>query len=224
MRRTPFILFASAGVCWTAGQAVIPDVGLTTAERYDAVSGSRAAESASAALLVGAGILLVLAAFMTARHTAPLGGRGARLVTVGAALTGLGGVWLAAGRGAFNLFFLRLLGDGVPRDVALRILDDAGSPAFLVLVLTLPCLLIGPLLLALGLRRARHAGWLPVACWVLGIGTFIATEFSFKLGEIAGIGLGSLGLALMGFAIGGETTTGNADDSEVTARSRVMNR
>ena len=56
------------------------------------------------------------------------------------------------------------------------------------------------MLLALGLRRAGLAGWLPLVAWVVGIGAFLATEFTIKAGEIAGIGLAAVALTLIGWS------------------------
>lgn len=198
--RHPALLLGTAGLAWLCGQAVLPDMGLQTAERYDAVVDARALEAWSAGLLVVAGCLLVLGALTVARALADLSGRGSGLVRIGVPMLALGGVWLVAGRAAFNMVFLRVTDADVPRDVALAMLDDGGGPEFLPLVLTLICLLVGPGLLALGLRRADLAGWTPLVVWVLGTGLFLATEFTVKAGEIVGIGLAALALTLIGRA------------------------
>ena len=114
----------------------------------------------------------------------------------------LGGIWLAAGRAAFNLEFATLVDSSVPRDTAIDLLDASSGPAFLPLLLTLPCLLVGPILMAVGLRRAGLTGWLPLVLWIAGIGTFVATEFVVKAAETAGIAVAALALALLGAAAG----------------------
>lgn len=213
--RAPFLLLAGAGVAWLLGQAVLPDMGLETPERYDAVAAARGLEAWSAGLLVVAGCLLVLGALSLSRALGAYldaGGRGARLLRIGTPLLALGGVWLVAGRAAFNMVFLRVTGPEVPRDTAIRVLDDGGGWEFLPLVLTLPCLLLGPVLLALGLRRAGLTsagvlGWVPLAAWVVGIVVFLGTEFTVKAGEVAGIGLAAVGLALVGWAAGSASRT-----------------
>ncbi|WP_324274001.1 hypothetical protein [Blastococcus brunescens] len=91
------VLLLLGGVAWTAGQAVLPDMGMAWSARLDAVADARGAQSLSAGLFVVAGILLVAAAVAAARLA--IGGRGARLVRVGTVLLGLGGIWLTAGRG-----------------------------------------------------------------------------------------------------------------------------
>lgn len=200
-KHAPSILLGGAGLSWLAGQAVLPDRGLTTAERYEAVVGSQPAEAWSAALLVVAGCLMVLGAVSTARATSAIGGRGARLTRWGTAMLALGGMWLVGGRAAFNMVFLRVTDDAVPREVALSVLDDPGGFEFLPLVLTLPCLLLGPVLLAVGLRRAEVARWTPLMVWVVGIATFVITEFATKIGEVVGIGLAAAALLMIGLAV-----------------------
>lgn len=196
--RSPATLLGAGGVAWMLGQALLPDMGLQTPERYDAVAGARGLEAWSAGLLVVGGCLLVLGAIALSRALVDVRGRGSRLTSIGAAMTALGGVWLVAGRAAFNMLFLRVTDESVPREVAIAILDDGGGPEFVPLVLTLVCLLVGPVLVALGLRRAGLAGWLPLALWVLGIAVFLASEFTFKAGEVAGIGIAALALGLIG--------------------------
>lgn len=198
--RSPALLLGGGGLAWLLGQSVLPDMGPTTADRYDAVAGSRVPEAWSAGLLVVAGCLLVLGALAVSRDRGSVRGRGSGLVTTGSSLLALGGVWLVAGRAAFNMVFLRVTDDAVPRDVAIAVLDNGGGPEFVPLVLTLPCLLVGPVLLALGLRSAGRTGWVPLVAWVTGIGVFLASEFTVKAGEVAGMTLAATGLVLIGWA------------------------
>lgn len=213
MRRTCTILLGAAGACWAAGQAVLPDMGLETAERYDAVSAQRGLEAASAGLLVLAAVFLVAGALVVATR-APR----TRLVRVGTLLTALGALWLVGGRAAFNLMFYRLTGPDVPREAALTVLDSPSGTGFVPLVLMLPALLLGPLLLAVGLRRAGLAGWAPLVLWVAGIGIFLAAEFTLKAGEVVGVGLAGTALALTGRAVDGHQAVGQ--EPAVTAGGR----
>lgn len=195
-RSTPWPLvlpLGVAGACWTAGQALLPDTGLEWAERYDAVAGSRGAQAASTVLLFLAGAALVVAALGLARSLGP----GRRAVTVGTVLLGLGGVWLCAGRAAFNLQFLAATAPEVPREQGLAVLESS-SPAFAVFPLTLLALLLGPVVLGVAVRRTT---WLPLLLWVLGIALFVMTEFQVKAGEVIGIGLASAALVLLGLAL-----------------------
>ena len=102
-------------------------MGLQTSERYEAVANARDLEALSAGLLVIAGCLLVLGALALTRTLVDLRGPGARLVRAGTPMLALGGVWLVAGRAAFNMVFLRVTTDDVPRTVAISMLDAGGG-------------------------------------------------------------------------------------------------
>lgn len=199
---------ALAGLAWTAGQAVQPDIGLEPAERYDHVVDARALESISGGLLLLAGVLLVVSGLFATRRLVELApGRGGRLLTIGTTMLALGGIWLAAGRGAFNLNFVRVTSPEINRDTAITILEGEQGIGFVPMLLTLPCLLLGPILLAIGLRRAGLSNWLPLALWVVGIGVFLGTEFTIKAGEIVGIGIAACALAAIGRALDSEPAT-----------------
>ena len=71
--RSPVILLCAGGLTWLLGQAVLPDMGLQTPERYDAVANARNLEALSAGLLVIAGCLLVLGALLFYVSDAVLG-------------------------------------------------------------------------------------------------------------------------------------------------------
>ncbi|WP_346619741.1 hypothetical protein [Blastococcus montanus] len=203
MKRSPLpVLLFLAGAAWTAGQAVLPDMGMEWGPRLAAVAGARPAQALSAGLFVVAGALLVTAAVVAARR--PLPGRGAGTVRTGLVLLALGGIWLAAGRGAFNLQMYRLTDPAVPAAPAADVLAADIGPGFVPLVLALPALLVAPVVLAAGAWRSGAAGRLPVlalAAWVLGIGGFMASEFSVKAGEVAGLLVASVGLVLVAVAV-----------------------
>lgn len=195
--------FSLAGLSWTLGQGVLPDMGADTASRYDAVAAAPTLESLSAALLVVAGVFLVLGSMAAVHRIATwTGTKGRRVMLAGTALTGLGGLWLVGGRAAFNLLFMRVVEtESLTRATAVELLDSSGGPGFVPLVLMLPCLLLGPVHLAVGLKRADLAGWLPLAAWLIGIATFLSTEFQVKTAETAGIAIASVGLALAARAL-----------------------
>ena len=195
--------FSLAGLSWTLGQGVLPDMGAETGSRYDAVAAASTLESLSAGLLVLAGVFLVLGSMVAVHRLAAWAGTtGRRLMLAGTALTGLGGLWLVGGRAAFNLMFVRVVDtESLPRETAIALLDSSGGPGFAPLVLMLPCLLLGPVLLTVGLKRAGLAGWLPLPAWLLGIATFLGTEFQIKAAETAGIAIASLALVLAARAL-----------------------
>jgi hypothetical protein len=120
-------------------------------------------------------------------------------MAVGVRMTALGGMWLAAGRAMFNLQFLTFT--NIPRETALLLLEASPSPALIPLALTLPCLLLGPVFVGVGIVRARTGSWLIVALWALGIGMFVATEFRIKVTEVAGIAVAAAALTMMGRAL-----------------------
>ncbi|MGY2128911.1 hypothetical protein [Blastococcus sp. SYSU DS0617] len=196
------VLLLLAGAAWTAGQAVLPDMGTAWSDRLAAVADDRPMQAVATALFVLAGALLVSAAVVAGGLRAF--GRGGGAVRAGTVMLALGGVWLAAGRGAFNLRMYQLTDPAVSRDAAETVVGVDVGVGFLPLVLTLPALLLGPVVLAAGLLRARQAGMLPwaaLACWLLGIGAFVATEFTVKATEIAGIAVATVGLVLLGRAL-----------------------
>lgn len=194
--------YALAALSWTLGQGILPDMGTDTSARLDSVAAAPTLESISAGLLVLAGACLVLGAIAGAYRLATEGGPPRALMLAGCALTGLGGLWLVGGRGAFNLMFVRVVqAESVARDGAVELLDSSGGVGFVPLLLMLPCLLIGPVLLAIGLKRAGLASWLPLAAWVAGIAVFLGTEFVIKAGEVAGIALAGVALVLLGRAV-----------------------
>ena len=156
--------FSLAGLSWTLGQGVLPDMGTDTGSRYDAVDAASTLQSLSAALLVLAGVFLVLGSMAAVHRLAAwTGTTGRRLMLAGTALTGLGGLWLVGGRAAFNLMFVRLVEtESLSRGTAIALLESSGGTGFVPLVLMLPCLLLGPVLLAVGLKRSGLAGWPPL--------------------------------------------------------------
>jgi hypothetical protein len=203
VKRSPLpVLMLVAGLAWTAGQALLPDMGLEWEPRLAAVAEARGAQALSTGLFVLAGILLVAAAITAAQ--ARTAGRGARAITAGTLLLGIGGIWLAAGRGAFNMQMYRLTDPAVAPDTALDVAAADVGLGFVPLLLALPALLLGPVVLAVGARRAGLAGrlpWMALGCWVLGVATFMASEFTVKAGEVAGIAVATLGLTLLGAAL-----------------------
>lgn len=210
------VLLVLAGLAWTSAQALLPDMGLEWADRLSAVADARDQQAAATALLILAGSLLVLAAIALARISVT--GPGARLLRTGTMLLGLGGVWLVAGRGAFSMVMLRATAAEVDRDAVLAMLSGGDGPEYLALLPTLPALLVGPVLLAIGIRRARRGSWFPLICWVAGIGTFVGSEFTSKLGETLGIAVASAGLVLIGRALSAQAAPADAPGDRTLAR------
>jgi hypothetical protein len=181
-------------VAWTAGQALLPDLGRSFDERVVAVAASRGLQQLATVLLFVAGVSFVVAA--TSLRTRATSAVRARLAAVGAVALGLGGVWLTAGRAAFNLQLLKATSDGVDPAAGLAVLEGSEGFGFAPFPLTLVALLVAPVLLALAHGTGWRTRWLPVALWVAGIGTFLAGEFASKPLEIVGIATATAGLVV----------------------------
>lgn len=167
---TPF-LFGAAGVLLAVGEAVdVQSVGTTAraqVQHYLAAPGLL--DVAAACFFVGA-IVLVLA---VASASADVVGRGGTASRIGLGMIGAGAVWYAASRGASDV-----------EDAQLRHLPTATQIAALstdpgwVSNLDLPVMLawlLGPVVLWIGLRRARRASWVLLAVYVVAV----AVEFAF---------------------------------------------
>jgi hypothetical protein len=193
---------ALAAATWTGGQALLPDMGSSLGSRIEAVSAARSAEQAATVLLFLAGVALVVGA-TALRRSAPFAER-PRLAGVGAIALGLGGVWLCTGRAAFNLQMIKATDPDVTPSNAVDVLSASEGWAFAPFPLTLLALLLAPVLLSL----STSAGWLsrglPVILWVVGMGVFVATEFTVKVGEVAGVAIAGIGLVLAGVALSRE--------------------
>lgn len=198
-RFTPGLLPLMGGaVAWVVGQALLPDMGLEFEERLPAVAAARGAEELATALLFVAGTLFVVAATALRRRTS--GSARPRLASAGAVALGLGGVWLCAGRAAFNLQMLKATAGGVDPAAGLSVVSASEGLGFAPFPLTLLALLAAPIMLAMAAPGGRHAAWLPLALWVIGIAAFMAGEFTMKPAEIAGITIANIGLVLAGAA------------------------
>lgn len=183
---------------WVSGQAVLPDMGLEWEQRLAAVAAARGAQELATVLLFVAGVLFVVAA--TALRTRTVDSPRPRLAAAGAVALGLGGVWLCAGRAAFNLQLLKATADGVDPASGLALLSASEGLGFVPFPLTLLALLSAPILLAAAAGGRVRTTWLPLGLWVIGIGAFMAAEFTNKPLEIAGIATANVGLVLAGAA------------------------
>jgi hypothetical protein len=196
--RTGGMLLIAAAATLLAAELVRAD---HSQERYAAqladVSAHRGPELLSAALFVVGGIMLVLAAIGLAGIVPA--GRGRTLVQVGAALLGIGGLWMAAGRAMFEAIVYALAAANTAASAASldRIGNSAGTAIFIPLLLAFAA---GPVVLSIGLGRAGIASrWLG-AVWFGGLVVFLATETS-KLGNLVGFGTMMAVLAVIGLAI-----------------------
>jgi hypothetical protein len=187
---------ASTGLLWTLAIAVQPDSGSTARERYGHIAAHPSLEGLSGLMFYGVAALLVLSG--VAVCTTRLSGRGARTIAVGGVLVGLSSLWLAAVYAAFNLLTVQLVQVKVPTTFAYQLINGGADPWQQFLDVALLCVLAGPAVLAIGLRRAGQVSWLPVALWVVGILAYAGTEFVFKPGQIVAMLVCTVALYLMG--------------------------
>lgn len=196
--RTGGLLLTVAAPALLAAELVRSD---HSQERYAAqladVSAHRGPELLSAGLFVIGGILLVLAAIGLAGVVRE--GPGRTLVQIGAALLGIGGLWMAAGRAMFEAIVYALAATDTPASAASldQIGNSAGTAIFIPLLLAL---VAGPIALTLGLGRAGIAPRRLAAIWLAGLLVFLATETS-KLGNLIGFGTMMAVLVVCGLAV-----------------------
>lgn len=190
------VSFLGAGAAWTAAEAVLPDYGTTAAARYAHIAAAPGREGLAGALLGISAVLFVLAA-LGAMPRRPLG-RGRRPAAVGVALLGLAGVWFAGGLAAFDVTAVQVVGSSVPADAGRFLIGTDYGSAFLPLDLTLLGLFVGPVVLGVGLRRARQVTWLPVVLWVAGLAVYVAFEWRSRAAELAGVVAMTAALTLLG--------------------------
>ena len=195
--RTGGLLLIAAAPVLLAAELVRAD---HSQERYAAqladVTAHRAPELVSAVLFLIGGVLLVLASIGLAHLVTE--GRGRALVQAGAALVGIGGLWMAAGRAMFEAIVYALAATDTPSSAAAldRIGNSAATAVFIPLLLAL---VAGPILLTLGLGRTGVVPrWLG-AVWFAGLIIFLGTETS-KLGNLVGFGAMMAVLAVCGLA------------------------
>jgi hypothetical protein len=202
---------AGTGLLWTLAITLQPDAGSTPRQRWDHIAAHPSLEGLSGLMFYGVAALLVLSGIAVC--TARISGRGSRAVTVGGVLVGLASLWLAAVYAAFNLLTVQLLQVKVPTAFAHKIIDGEADPWQHYFDLALLCVLVGPVVLAVGLRRAGLVSWLPLVLWVVGILTYAGTEFVFKPGQDAAMLVCTIGLLLMGRALDGAQVGEPADEA-----------
>jgi hypothetical protein len=193
-------LLAATGLTYAAAEACSRDVSVMTAsDRYTQVATHLGLERLSAALFMVCSVLIVASVFALARHAVT--GRGSRLIDVGALMFGAGAAWVAAGRAAWNLELVTLLGHGVPHQVGILLVDASPGWAWVAFDGSLLLFLVGPVLMTVGVARAGLTSWLPLVVYVVGAVLSAALEFHSGLG--ATVGAVAIGIAwtLIGHAL-----------------------
>jgi hypothetical protein len=192
-------LFVAAGATWTAAEIVLPDYGTTAAARYQHIAAAPGREGTAGALLAVTAVLFVLAALAAIRRLPA--GRGRRFAAVGVSLLGISGVWFAGGLAAFDVTAVQFTDGKVPASAGQFLIGtDYGLP-FLPLDLTLLCLLVGPVVLSIGLIRARRVSALPLVLWVAGLALYIAFEWRHRSAELIAVVTVTAALTLLGRAL-----------------------
>jgi hypothetical protein len=192
-------LFLAAGATWTAAEVVLPDYGTTAAARYHHIAAAPGREGAAGGLLAVTAILFVLAALAAIRRLPAA--RGRRFAAVGVALLGVSGVWFAGGLAAFDVTAVQFTDDRVPASAGQFLIGtDYGLP-FVPLDLTLLCLLVGPVVLSIGLMRARRVSALPLVLWVAGLVLYIAFEWRHRSAELVAVVAVTVALTMLGRAL-----------------------
>jgi hypothetical protein len=216
--RTGATLLVAAAPTLLAAELVRSD---HSQERYSAqladVAAHRTPELVSALLFVVGGVLLVLAAIGLAQLARP--GRGGRLVQVGAALLGVSGLWMAAGRAMFEGIVYALAATDTSASAASleQIGNSAGTAIFIPLLLSL---IAGPIVLALGLGRMGVAPRWLAAVWFAGLIVFLGTETS-KLGNLIGFGTMMGVLVALGLAVRNQAAVKSGSSHSTTPSAIV---
>ena len=170
------------------------------------VANARTPELLAAALFLLGGLLLVPAAIGLASAAS---GRGSRLIKLGSVLFGVSAIWMSAGRAMFALMLYTLTQPGFARDTAVRALTQIGNAsAFAIFLLPLLALLLAPIVLGLGLWRARLAPWWPVAVWPIATGAFLALEKN-PLGDVVTFSVMMIVIAVIGLTASRSATVLN---------------
>jgi hypothetical protein len=188
-------LFAAAGVGLLAGQALLPISPSDTAGQIAVAAAHREAELGSAVAFLAAGALLVLGALASNRIELA---RGRALTRVGLIVTGVGALWPVAGRATFNAILVALTGKGHGGSSVTALHAIGTSGAFAVFLPALLAFFIGPVLLALGLRRAGALPIWPSILWVVGVVTVNAAENQSRAAATIGMALVATALAWIG--------------------------
>ena len=216
--RTGGLLLTAAAPTLLAAELVRSD---HSQERYAAqladVSAHRGPELLSAGLFVIGGILLVLSAIGLAGVVRE--GRGRTLVQAGAALLGIGGLWMAAGRAMFEGIVYALASTDTSASAASleQIGNSAGTAIFIPLLLSL---IAGPIVLAFGLGRMGVAPRWLAAVWFAGLIVFLGTETS-KLGNLIGFGTMMGVLVALGLAVRNQAAVKSGSSHSTTPSAIV---
>ncbi|MGZ4594202.1 MAG: hypothetical protein ACXV3C_10055 [Actinomycetes bacterium] len=176
-------LVVTASVGFWLAIVLTPGRAEDAAELYTQVAGARGRELAGAWLFVLAGAALLLGCALLLQRSVD------RTATVGLLMLLVGSIWPVA-RGVTNAVAVAALDAhvGPARFDALL-----GSSAWAPLLVFLPVFLLAPVVLGVGLWRARRSSPLPTVLWLVGAVTYVATETS-QAPAAAGFAVAAAGL------------------------------
>ncbi|WP_375399960.1 hypothetical protein [uncultured Amnibacterium sp.] len=170
--RTP-VIFGAAAVSIAVGELTdVQSVGFTaTAQVRNYLAAPALLDVAAAAFIVGA-LLTVLA---IASFWSDVQGRGGRFTRVGLGMLAAGALWYAGFRAASDL--TDVLVSHLPAATQATVLDAGTGWAGRLDVLLMLGWLLGPILLWIGLRRARRAHWLLLVVYLIAVAVEVAFAF-----------------------------------------------
>lgn len=165
-------LFAAAAVAVAVGEATdVQSVGTTSAAQVHAFLAAPALLPLAGTAFIAGAFLLVLA---VASAWSDVAGRGRVLTRLGLAGIGAGAIWYTGSRAAGDVEDAALA--HLPHAVALQAFDADPGPVFGALdPLFMFAWFLGPVVLWLGLRRARRVSWVLLVVYLAAV----VVEFAF---------------------------------------------
>lgn len=198
-RHRAVALFGGAGLALVAAQALLPALPSVTARQVAVAAEHRGGEAGSAAAFLVAGVLIALGVAAANRLAVD---RGRALTRIGLIVTGIGALWPVAGRASFNAILLAVTDNGVSRSAAVSVVHSvSGSSAFAMFLPLLACFAFGPMLFALGLRRAGLLPVWPAILWLAGVIVVNGAEGSSRPAATAGMVAVAAALAWIGAGV-----------------------
>lgn len=199
-----------------AGVSVIfqPDLGGSTADRFDAMSGSLAAVSAVA--FVVSQLPLLVGFLAIGRLLLP---RAPRLSAWGTALAVVGCFGHTV-FGGTSLIYLMMARDEAHRGAQVELFDRIqGSPIMIFSALGLLGTILGLLLLGIGLFRARTGpAWVGPAIWAFLLVEFVGSAVSRYASYVSVLLLAAAFFAIAGLLGDDDTASGSVREREPAAR------
>jgi hypothetical protein len=192
------LLFAAAGAGLLIAQGLLPAYPAATAGQVAVAAAHRGAETGAVVAFLVAGALLVLG---VAASSGLALRRGRALTRVGVVLTAVGALWPIAGRAGFTATLVAVTGgDRTSAVSAIHAVSNSG--AFALFLPLLAAFVVGPILLALGLRRAGALPVWPALLWFAGVLIVNGAEDSSRVVATLGMAAVAVALAWIGRGVG----------------------